>query len=85
MNTCSGWLTVSHGKASFKADDTIHSFPTMPVREAKKNKLFGRILSAQGKSLQAFHVRLMNNQNFNFGPSTPTPGPEADFIVKSIQ
>ena len=85
MNTCAGWLTVSHGKASFKADDTIHSFPTMPVKEAKKNRVFGRILSAQGKSLHAFHIRLMNNQNFNFGPSTPTPGPESDFIVKVIQ
>jgi serine/threonine protein kinase len=84
MNYCSGWLTVSKGKVSFKADDTVHSFPPAPIKEAKKNRVFGRILSAQGKSLHAFHVRLMSGQNFNFGPSSQTPGPEADFILKSI-
>jgi len=85
QNYCSGWLTVSRGKASFKADDTIHSFPTEPVKEAKKNRLMGKFLSAQGKSLHAFHLRLLNNHNFNFGPSSETPGPESDFIVRVIE
>jgi serine/threonine protein kinase len=84
MSYCSGWLTVSKGKVSFKADDTVHSFPAAPIKEAKKNRVFGRILSAQGKSLHAFHVRLLSGQNFNFGPSSGTPGPETDFILKSI-
>ena len=85
QNYCSGWLTVSRGKASFKADDGIHSFPTEPVKEAKKNRLMGKFLSAQGKSIHAFHVRLMNNHNFNFGPSSETPGPESEFIVKVLE
>jgi serine/threonine protein kinase len=83
-STCSGWLTVSRGKASFKADDGIHSFPPTPVKEAKKNKFFGKIFSASGKSAHAFHVHLMNNQNLNLAPSSGVPGPETDFIVKAI-
>jgi serine/threonine protein kinase len=79
--TCSGWLSVSRGKASFKADDTVHTFGSAPVKEAKKNRLIGRIFSAQGKTMHAFHIRLMNHQNFNFAPTSDTPNPEADFIV----
>jgi len=45
------------GKPLSKADDTIHSFAVQPIKEAKKNRVLGRILSAQGKSLHAFHVR----------------------------
>ena len=83
-STCSGWLTVSRGKASFKADDGIHSFPSTPVKEAKKNKFFGKIFSASGKSAHAFHVHLASNQNMNLAPSSGVPGPETDFIVKAI-
>jgi len=82
--TCSGWLSVSRGKASFKADDTVHTFASVPVKEAKTNRLIGRIFSSQGKSMHAFHIRLMNHQNFNFAPTSNTPKPEADFIVSII-
>lgn len=82
--TCSGWLTVSRGRASFKADDGAHNIPASPVKEAKKNKFFGKFLSASGKSAHAFHIRLMSNQLFNFAPSSGVPGPEADFIVKAL-
>ena len=75
---------MGRGKASFKADDGIHSFPMTPVKEAKKNKFFGKIFSASGKSAHAFHVHLMNNQNLNLAPSSAVPGPETDFIIKAI-
>jgi hypothetical protein len=83
-STDSGWLMVSRGKVAFKADDGVHSFPTTPVKEAKKNKFFGKIFSASGKSAHAFHVHLMNNQNLNLAPSSAVPGPETDFILKAI-
>jgi hypothetical protein len=56
----------------------------MPVKEAKKNKFFGKIFSASGKSAHAFHIHLANNQNLNLAPSSGVPGPEVDFIVKAI-
>jgi hypothetical protein len=80
--TCSGWLSVSKGMASFKADDAAHTFPTTRIKETKRNKVFGRILSASGKSMHAFHIRLAtSHQNFNFAPTSSAPKAEADFIV----
>jgi serine/threonine protein kinase len=82
-STCSGWLMVSAGKASFKADDGVHSFPPAPVKEAKKNRVFGKFVSSSGKSANAFHVKLANT-NFNLAPSSAVPGQEVEFIVKAI-
>jgi serine/threonine protein kinase len=79
--TCSGWLSVSKGMVSFKAADAVHTFPPTRIKEAKRNKVFGRILSASGKSMHAFHIRLANHQNFNFAPTSSAPKAEADFIV----
>ena len=79
--TCSGWLSVSKGTVSFKADDAVHTFPSAKIKEAKRNKVFGRILSASGKSMHAFHIRLASHQNFNFAPTSSAPKAEADFIV----
>ena len=79
--TCSGWLNVFHGKASFVADDAAHTFAFAPVKDAKKNRFLGRVI---GESGHAFHVRLMNNQNFNFAPTSSAPKAEADFIVSIL-
>lgn len=80
---CSGWLNVSHGSASFVADDGVHTFPSTHVKEAKKNRLIGKILGAEGG--HSFHVRLMNNENFNFVPTSNAPKAETDFIVSAIE
>lgn len=79
--TCTGWLNISPGKASFVADDAAHTFPLSPVKDAKKNKLLGRVLGEGG---HAFHVRLINNQNYNFAPTSSAPKAEANFIVSNI-
>jgi hypothetical protein len=54
------------------------------VKEAKKNRVFGKFVTASGKSANAFHIRLANNQNFNLAPSSAVAPQEAQFIIKTI-
>jgi serine/threonine protein kinase len=71
-----GLLSVSPGKASFKAITGNHDqdFASSEVIEAKKNK---------NPLSHAFHIRL-GSRNYNFSPTSKSGGPEADFIVKAI-
>ncbi len=76
---CSGWLNVSAGRASYQADNGAHTFAFAPVKEAKRNKFVGRMDGGHG-----FHIRLMNNQNYNFAPTSSAPRAEVDFIVSVV-
>jgi serine/threonine protein kinase len=76
-----GWLSVSAGKAGFKADGGMNNFPVSAVKEAKGNKI-GKIMV--GKAHHAFHILLMNGVNYNFAPTSTDPGEEVSFIVSAI-
>jgi serine/threonine protein kinase len=76
---CSGWLNVTAGRASYQADNGAHTFAFAPVKEAKRNKFVGRMDGGHG-----FHIRLMNNQNYNFAPTSSAPRAEVDFIVSVV-
>jgi hypothetical protein len=76
-----GWLSVSAGKAGFKADGGMNNFPVSPVKEAKGNKI-GKIMV--GKAHHAFHILLMNGVNFNFAPGSASPGEEVSFILSAL-
>jgi len=76
-----GWLTVSHGSASFKADEGAQGFDVAPVTEAKRNKSG---FMKGGKGHHAFHIRLNNGLNYNFEPGSEEPGKETDLILSAI-
>jgi serine/threonine protein kinase len=76
-----GWLSVSAGKAGFKADGGMNNFPVSPVKEAKGNKI-GKIMV--GKAHHAFHILLMNGVNYNFAPGSASPGEEVSFILSAL-
>ena len=76
-----GWLSVSSGKAGFKADGGMHNFPVSAVKEAKANKL-GKLMVGKGR--HAFHIRLSDDQNYNFEPTSADPGAEVSFILSAI-
>ena len=76
-----GWLSVSAGKAGFKADGGMNNFPVSVVKEAKTNKS-GKLMV--GKAHHSFHVRLTNDQNYNFEPTSASPGQEVTFILSAI-
>jgi hypothetical protein len=76
-----GWLSVSSGKAGFKADGGMNNFPVSPVKEAKGNKI-GKIMV--GKAHHAFHILLMNGVNYNFAPGSASPGEEVSFILSAL-
>ncbi len=76
---CSGWLNVTARRASYQADNSAHTFASAPVKEAKRNKFVGRMDGGHG-----FHIRLMNNQNYNFAPTSSAPRAEVDFIVSVV-
>jgi serine/threonine protein kinase len=79
---CSGWLNITHGRASFAADDSVHTFAFAPVKDARKNKFVGRIIGAEGG--HAFHIRLINDKNYNFAPTSCAPKAEVDFILSVL-
>jgi serine/threonine protein kinase len=81
ITTCQGWLSVSRGKASFKANDGVHTFSTTAVKDAKRNKTG---MFQAGRARHAFHIRLMSGPNYNFAPSSAQPGQEVDFIVGAV-
>ena len=76
-----GWLSVSSGKAGFKADGGMNNFPVSAVQEAKANKS-GKFMI--GKARHAFHIRLMNGMNHNFEPGSANPGEEVSFILSAV-
>jgi serine/threonine protein kinase len=79
---CSGWLSITHGRASFTADDSLHTFAFAPVKDARRNKFVGRIIGGEGG--HAFHVRLINDKNYNFAPTSCAPKAEVDFILSVL-
>lgn len=64
MDNCIGWMTISNGTIAYRAErgtHGLHSFDISAanIKEAKKNALMGA-------ALQAFHIRLKTNQNYDF-------------------
>jgi hypothetical protein len=76
-----GWLSVSAGKAGFKADGGMNNFPVSAVKEAKGNKI-GKIMV--GKARHAFHILLVNGVNYNFAPTSGSPAEEVSLILSAI-
>jgi tetratricopeptide (TPR) repeat protein len=76
-----GWLSISQGNAAYQGDGGADSFDSGAVKEAKKNKSG---LLKGGKGHFAFHVKLVTGQNYNFEPTSQSPGSEVDFILSVL-
>ena len=63
-DNCVGWMTIDNGAIAYRAirgTHGLHQFdiPISNIKEAKKNAFIG-------SGLQAFHIRLKHNENYDF-------------------
>jgi len=66
---CMGWMTVEAGLVHYRAVQGTHGihsfdFPAQTIKEVKKNSLVG-------SALQAFHIKLLSGEVYNFSLFDP--------------